>query len=173
VEVVDVRAARADDALAVAKVHVRSWQVAYRGLISQSYLDGLRPEARASRYVFDQPTPDGPLTLVAVDGDAICGFVTTGLSRDADLQGAGEIRAIYVDPDRWGDGVGRLLMAAAVGELGRARWSQAALWVLEDNSRAQRFYELGGWQRDGSERTETVGGGPVREVRYRRSIQLP
>jgi ribosomal protein S18 acetylase RimI-like enzyme len=170
---VDLRRARADDALAVAKVHVRSWQVAYRGLISQSYLDGLRPEARASRYVFDQANPAGPLTLVAVDGDAICGFVTTSASRDADLQGAGEIRAIYVDPDRWGGGVGRLLMATAVGELGRARFSQAALWVLEDNDRAQRFYELDGWQRDGSKRTEIFGGSAVSELRYRRSIQLP
>lgn len=41
-----VRAARTDDALAVAGVHVRSWQVGYRGLLPDAYLDGLRAEER-------------------------------------------------------------------------------------------------------------------------------
>jgi hypothetical protein len=41
-------------------------------------------------------TPDGPFTQVAVDGNTICGHVTTGLNRDVDLLGSGEIWAIYV-----------------------------------------------------------------------------
>jgi GNAT superfamily N-acetyltransferase len=43
----------------------------------------------------------------------ICGFVMTGPSHDSDLQDARELWAIYVDPQRWGMGIGRLLMAAA------------------------------------------------------------
>lgn len=38
--------------MAVARVHVRSWQVAYRGLIPDGYLDRLCPEDRAVRYDF-------------------------------------------------------------------------------------------------------------------------
>jgi hypothetical protein len=41
-----VRPARPDDALPVAGVHVRSWQAAYRGLLPDDYLDGLRAEER-------------------------------------------------------------------------------------------------------------------------------
>ena len=47
-----IRPAGPDDALAVARVHVRSWQVAYRTLLPDEYLDGLRPEERARRYTF-------------------------------------------------------------------------------------------------------------------------
>jgi GNAT superfamily N-acetyltransferase len=156
--------------LAVAEVHVRAWQVGYRGLIAEDYLEALRPEERASRYTFDHMDPDGPFTLVAVDGDAICGLVTTGSSRDDDLRDAGEIWAIYVDPPRWGAGVGRSLMAAALRDLSRARYIEGALWVLDGNCRARRFYELHGWQCDGTERTDVIGGTPMREVRYRRSL---
>jgi len=41
-----IRDAETADALAVARVHVRSWQVAYRGLIADQFLDALRPEER-------------------------------------------------------------------------------------------------------------------------------
>ena len=99
-ELIRVREAVAEDAIAVAQVHVRSWQVGYRGLLPAEFLDALRPEDRASRYGFDQMNPDGPFTQVAVDGDLICGLVTTGRCRDDELQGNGEVWAIYVDPRR-------------------------------------------------------------------------
>jgi hypothetical protein len=34
----------------VALVHVRAWQVGYRNLLPDEYLDGLWPEERARRY---------------------------------------------------------------------------------------------------------------------------
>ena len=44
-----VRTAQPDDAAAVAEVHVRAWQAAYRGLMADEFLDSLRPEDRAAR----------------------------------------------------------------------------------------------------------------------------
>ena len=55
-----LRRARVGDEWAVAEVHVRSWQVGYRGLIADDHLDGLRPEDRAAHYTFDG---DDPLTI--------------------------------------------------------------------------------------------------------------
>ena len=55
--VVEVRPARPDDAPGVASVHVRSWQVGYRGLLAQDYLDGLRPEDRMVDYSFEFGRP--------------------------------------------------------------------------------------------------------------------
>ena len=49
---VQFRLAVPGDEQAVAVVHVRSWQVAYRGLMPDEYLDGLRPQDRADRYTF-------------------------------------------------------------------------------------------------------------------------
>lgn len=156
--------------MAVARIHVRSWQSGYRGLLSQDHLNSLRPEDRASRYTFDSMNPDGPFTLVAVDGHVVTGLVTVGRLRDDDVPDAGEIWAIYVDPPRWGQGVGQTLMSEGITQLRGSGHTVAALWVLSANARARRFYQSGGWGRDGSERIDSVGGRSVHEVRYRRSI---
>lgn len=169
-DVVVVRVATGGDAIGVAQAHVRSWQVGYEGLIAQSYLDALCPEDRARRYGFDQMNPEGPFTQVAVDGETICGHVTTGVSRDPDRQGDGEIWAIYVDPVRWRNGIGRILVQAGCEQLRSQGHDRACLWVLSGNVRARRFYEATGWQWNEAERTDTVGGGVVHEVRYERTL---
>lgn len=166
-----VRQATARDAMGVAQAHVRSWQIGYQGLISQAYLDALNPEDRASRYGFDRMKPEGPFTQVAVDGDQVCGHVTTGRCRDGDFHGNGEIWAIYVDPARWGTGIGRLLIVAGCEQLQRQGHGAAAVWVLSGNARARRFYELAGWRWHGTQRTDTIGDDVVHEIRYERSLQ--
>ena len=165
----EVRAAVPEDAYDVARVQVRSWQWAYRGLIAQTYLDSLEPQTWASRYTFGRMGIGLPFTQVAVDGSTICGLATTGLSRDEDLSNFGELMAIYVDPAHVDTGVGRLLIAAARERL-RAVSTQAALWVLDGNVRARRFYERDGWSFDRTRRTRTYGTAPVQEVRYRRNV---
>jgi GNAT superfamily N-acetyltransferase len=165
----EVRAAVPEDAHDVARVQVRSWQWAYRGLIAQDYLDGLTPEIWAGRYTFGRVGIGLPFTQVAVDGSTICGLATTGLCRDEDLSNFGELMAIYVDPAHAGTGVGHLLIAAARERL-RAVSAQAALWVLDGNVRARCFYERDGWSSDGTHRTRTYGDVPVQEVRYRRAL---
>ncbi len=154
----NVRAAMPGDALEVAGVHVRSWQVGYRGLLPQEYLDGLRPQDRARRYTFEGTGREHPVTVVAVEQGAICGFATTGPSRDSDKRDARELWAIYVDPEHWSSGIGRLLIADARSRLRRDGASVALLWVLARNERAKRFYQADGWALDGSRRTEVLGG---------------
>ena len=169
---VTIREAVSADAMAVAEAHVRSWQVGYRGLIPATYLDALRPEVRASRYAFEQMNPEGPFTHVAIAGDTVCGHVTTGRCRDDDLQGSGEIWAIYVDPHRWGSGIGHRLMTAGCAYLRSRGYDRASLWVLSGNDRARRFYESAGWRCDGTQRTDSIGDHPVDEVRYQRAVQI-
>ncbi len=153
-----VRTARVGDEMAVAAVHVRSWQVGYRGLLADDHLATLRPEDRAARYTFDV---DDPVTVVAVE-DRIRGFATISPA-------AGVLMALYVDPDAWGGGVGRALLEEAQRRLAE-RCAEATLFVLKGNTRACRFYEANGWRADGFERHEWVWGAPADEVRYRRSL---
>ena len=106
-----IRRATSADALAVADVHVRAWQVGYRGMLQQEHLDGLSASARAARYDFNLTLPEGPVTLVAVDdGGAIEGLVTIGRCRDRGLSRDGEVWALYVDPRRWRGGTGKRLI---------------------------------------------------------------
>jgi CheY-like chemotaxis protein len=52
-----LRPAEPEDAIAVARVHVRSWQAAYRTLLPHDYLDQLRPQDRAKTYDFASLDP--------------------------------------------------------------------------------------------------------------------
>ncbi|QNI30985.1 GNAT family N-acetyltransferase [Alloacidobacterium dinghuense] len=162
-----IRLAEPADAMAVARVHVRSWQVAYKGLMPQGYLDQLRPEERAARYTFGSLDPNSPTTVVAVENTQIYGFATVALARDQDVPGSGELYALYVDPEWWGRGVGAQLMSAARNRLLDLGFQQAVLWALKGNSRAERFYAADQWKPDGMQRTDTVWGVVVDEVRYR------
>jgi GNAT superfamily N-acetyltransferase len=165
-----LRAAESADAMPVARVHVRSWQSAYRGLLPGEYLDQLRPEDRAARYDFETRDPMKPQTIVAIEEGEIRGFATTAPSRDADLAGYGELFALYVDPDYWGRGIGVALVSAARDRLAALGFENALLWVLMGNVRADRFYRNDQWAPDGLERTDTVWGLTVKEVRYRRRL---
>ena len=78
---------------------------------------------------------------------AIVGFATISDS---------ELCALHVDPDVWGTGVGRALIARARTELAAAGVAEAHLWLLVGNARAQRFYQRDGWTTDGTRRVETV-----------------
>jgi len=167
----ELRLAQSDDAMAVARVHVRSWQVAYRTLLPDDYLDQLRPEDRAKTYDFTNLDPVKPRTIVAADARAILGFATTMPSRDADLPDHGELCALYVNPDKWGQGIGAALIAAARADLLAQGHRKALLWVLVGNARAERFYRIDQWVADGSRRTDSGWKGiVVNEVRYQRGL---
>ena len=164
-----LRPARVGDELAVAGVHVRAWQVGYRGLLPDAFLDGLSIEDRARRYTFGAAEPGRPRTIVAEDGDAILGFAATGSAADA--PGVGELAALYVEPGAWGRGVGRELIAAARARLVKRSFGEAVLWLMVGNARAARFYEADGWHEvAGSRCTAQSWGVQIEKVRYRRAL---
>jgi GNAT superfamily N-acetyltransferase len=167
---VELREARPDDAAAVAAVHVASWQAAYRGLLPDNYLDGLDPADRMARYTFGATDPEAPSTIVAVDDGTIIGFATTGRSPDSDTRDSGELFGLYLHPGAWGLGVGRLLIAEARERLSCAPFTEAVLWVLVGNERAERFYRIDGWSPDGRQRRDVVWGVSVDEIGYRRPL---
>ncbi len=168
-----IRSAAPEDALAVAEVHVRSWQAAYRDLLPREDLDRLRPEDRARRYEFGATDPGKPSTLVAVRDGLILGFVTVMPARDGDARGNGEICALYVDPQWWDRGVGLALMQAGRSRLGTLGFRDAILWVLAGNTRAERFYARDGWRPDGGRRAASLWGVTVDEIRHRRRLAAP
>ena len=165
-----LRPARPDDAADVAGVHVHSWQAGYRGLLPDDYLDALRPEDRMGRYAFGSTDPNEPSTVVATEDGVVCGFATTGPRTDSDPGAGGEVLALYVDPEAWGLGVGRRLLAEAREQLRRRGCSDAVLWVLVGNDRAERFYRRDGWLPDSAERRVEVWDVAVDEVRYHRAL---
>lgn len=166
-----LRPAEPDDAIAVARVHVRSWQAAYRTLLPDTYLDQLRPEDRAGSYDFASLDPLKPRTIVAVEEGLIRGFGTTMPSREPDLPDHGELCALYVDPEYWGRGFGFALVSAARAGLFALGFRKSFLWLLAGNVRGERFYRIDQWAPDGVHRTDTMWGVTVNEVRYQRTLE--
>jgi ribosomal protein S18 acetylase RimI-like enzyme len=168
--VVTIRRATVQDAPALDRLNVRLLQAAYGGQMPDEQLDGPRPEEPAAGWErgLSRDRDQDPV-LVAEEVGRVVGFAVVGPAQDP--EGAGELYAINVDPDHWGRGAGKALLAAAQAELARLGYVEAVLWVLPDNARGRRFYELAGWTTDGTQRTSEVRGVVVPEVRYRRRLQ--
>lgn len=165
-----IRNAQPEDAFNVAMAHVTSWQAAYRGILPDGYLQGLRAEDRARKYDFSCADPTKPHTIVGIDEGRVVGFATTCAARDSDLQDAGELTALYVDPRCWGLGVGASLIAAARLRLKNLGFQRACLWLLDGNVRGSRFYQKDGWEPDGYKRIHTIWGIAVNETRCQRDL---
>jgi GNAT superfamily N-acetyltransferase len=168
------RPAVAADAGALADLHIRAWQWAYRGQMPDAFLDALAAdrERRAAwrRDRLARAADDERTWVVEIDG-AIVGFADTGPSRDADATpGTAELLAIYLDQAVIGRGVGRRLLAHAVADLRQRGYRAATLWVLAGNERARRFYAAAGWRPDGATKIESGPGFELQEVRYRLTI---
>ena len=156
-----LRPAQPSDSLAVAEIHVRSWQVGYRGLLPDDYLDALIPRERAERYTFADRSPARPWTTVAVEDGLICGFATTGLAKDPDIPRPAESSSACM----WTLATGALELAG-LSSPPPAKNSPSVAFATPScgsypgNERAQRFYRKDGWRPDGSQRLDEVLGSP-------------
>lgn len=163
-----IRPATVADAPDIARVQVETWRLAYDALLPADYLALLSVAAGTVRWEEHLAGADRR-TFVA--GEPVRGFAAAGPPRDPDLPDrTGEVYAVYVHPARQRQGLGRALVDAAVDWLAGCGYAAAALWVLTGNAAGRAFYEHGGWQQDGSERTIDIGGALADEVRYRRDI---
>jgi ribosomal protein S18 acetylase RimI-like enzyme len=166
---VKVRRAVPADARAIAEVHVRSWQSAYRDLMPHDLLDGLSVADREANW--SHALTAGSRTIFAAETDGrLAGFCALSEpTRDQDEpDGVAEIGAIYVEPAQSRRGVGTELMNTALEHLTAGGWTEATLWVLRDNQPAIDFYTRLGFVPDGSEelyeRSRAVG------IRLRRAL---
>lgn len=167
-----IRTASIDDADAIGAVVVRAWQAAYRGIMPDDYLDGLRAEQRAAMWqrVLAELRPDRWVRVLTV-GDELVGFASCGPEfADVSDGETGELYAINLDPGHWGKGLGRALLADVTRGLADVGYHTAVLWVATGNERARRLYESEGWTAEGPARDAEILGVTVNEVRYRKPL---
>ncbi len=163
-----IRAADVSDAERIARVHVSSWREAYADLVPGEHLPGHDAQARARDWAEHLTNPPrGSSTWVATEGETVLGFAALGPSRDEDADRTTlEIYAIYLEPSAWGRGVARDLMRTVLAAVPAE--GVVTLWAPDGNERARHFYRRNGFQPDGVERIEEIGGLPLKEIRYRR-----
>lgn len=150
-----------DDRLAVSRIYEESWRHAYKGIVPQSFLDGVSE----GKWVKNLDR-EGVFHLVAVVDGKPVGTASYSKSRFAEYADWGEIISIYFLPEYTGKGYGKKLLSAAVERLSRMGFRDVFLWVLEENHGARGFYEHCGFSLDGEKTTSEIGGKTLTERRY-------
>ncbi len=155
-----------DDADAVAQLHAASWRVAYRHVLSESYLataiDADRRDVWASRLRSADENAFG-LMVDADSHSAAFAYV----SRPSDPSYGNLLENIHVSARVTRHGVGRHLFVAVCQEIIRRDWSCALhLWVYDTNTGARRFYDALGGVRVGDGLRDAPDGQRIPAGRY-------
>jgi len=167
---VAIRKATDADARQIARIHVESWREAYQDILPAPTLLKLslsQKETYWSHFLSQDRDPLAISVLVVESDHRILGFGTCGLQRDEALCALGvmgEINAIYLAPSAIGKGYGTQLFRALLDDLVARGWKRASAWVLANNTRARKFYEMHGgllsgervWRRDGIDLKEVA-----------------
>lgn len=168
---IELRAARPDDAAAIGALHVTAWHETYTGMLPVSMLAEMSAADRTEmwRRTLDQPDMFGAAAVIVVQqAGQLVGFGCAGDQRDPLLAGrgfGGEIRALYVLRTHQHRGIGRALLRALAGRLAGSGHEAASLWVLRANHAARGFYTALGGQIIG-EKTDEQPDATLIELAY-------
>ncbi|MFC6721328.1 GNAT family N-acetyltransferase [Halobacteriaceae archaeon SHR40] len=160
---VTVRRARPDDTDAVVALAGRSWRAAYGDILDEETIAA----ALGEWY-----SPEG--TREAIQSERVGYFVATDREIVGYVSGhAGEttaqLGAIYVDPDRWGEGIGTQLLERFEQYSHDRGCERIELEVLADNDLGESFYRARGYTPVETQEVELFGE-TVRETLFQRSI---
>ena len=157
------------DAFEYAANHIACWQSAYKGIISDEYLNNMNVEqlTESNRKILCESS--GYLCYYVKHGGQMIGRLVICNSRDDDKVNAGEIAAMYLLDTFWGKGYGRQMTDFSLAELKRMGHNEVLLWVLEANIRGKQFYEKSGFVFDGTKKEINIDKSYT-EMRYIRTL---
>jgi GNAT superfamily N-acetyltransferase len=142
---VTLREATQLDVAAIAHLHAESWCSAYRGILSDDYLDNRAHSERATLWQgrFSEIASKPFFAILAEAGAQLAGFACV-FPREHPTFGS-FLDNLHVVPQSIGQGIGRQLLS----EVGRRLMAEKIpgglyLWVIEKNNRARRFYGKAG-----------------------------
>lgn len=153
--------AKPSDAAKVAALHADSWRRHYRGAYADEFLDGDVVADRLAVWSHRLCDASATSTILAEDGGTLVGFVHTVF--DHDPTWGALVDNLHVDYRHKRNGVGARLMSLAAEEIqGREPSTGLYLWVLEQNTAAQAFYQACGGRRTDPRPVPPPGGVPER-----------
>lgn len=142
-DIIDIRRARIEDAVAIASVREEAWRLAYQGLIPHSSLQKLIA-AQGPEWWRNLIKLGAGISVLTYKGE-VQGYVSYGRMRHGPPWTEGEIYELYLAPCYQGAGFGKRLFLAARKELVKNGLQGLAVWALRDNEYACEFYRgLGG-----------------------------
>ena len=160
------RSATTNDAEAIARLHAKSWQDNYRGILLDEYLDKRVVEERMDVWKKRfKEMASNQFCLLAEDDDTLCGLACTYFHDDP--QWGALLDNLHVLNAWKRRGIGAEMMTLTAKEMIRLKLNQALyLWVFEENHAARKFYDRMGGVITERKETENPGGGKAMILRY-------
>ncbi|MDP9335656.1 MAG: GNAT family N-acetyltransferase [Actinomycetota bacterium] len=125
-----------DDTDAIAAYHHRCWVIAFSSLLAPGMVDRMDPRGKIDRWRNWLAPKSGFVTAVAdLSGTPIGHTTVAGY----------ELVHLFVDPDHWGQGVGRKLLEVGEGLLRSDGHREIELNTMVGNERALSLYCSAGW----------------------------
>ena len=165
---ISIRLAVPGDAAEMAEILMRSWEVAYKGIIPDEYIrekNASRPE-QYKRAITAKNTDS---YVIRRDGK------TVGIMRVASPQNDDvgddfyELHYIYLHPDYYRQGIGSKAMVYAFNIACNLGKKYMVVWVFADNVNSIKFYEKCGFRADGKIATRDFGK-PLTSIRMKKVL---
>jgi len=141
--VVAYRTARANDADEIAAL----WALANRArgaYFSETSVGVVRERIGAAAAIGKIAEEEARVVGVAILSPA-----RENGGRGEPIPGLAHLNTVSVNPERWGMGIGRALVALIVEHARQVGYDELQLYVDENNERARRLYERDGWKPTG------------------------
>ncbi|WP_397538950.1 GNAT family N-acetyltransferase [Rummeliibacillus pycnus] len=135
-----IQEAKIEDAKEIAKVHVRSWQTTYKGIMSDNFLQNLSVEQRTDLWISNMQRVED-IVIVAIVDDKIIGFASGAKVKEGEYPSYdGDITSIYFYEEYQGKGYGKELLGYLIEKFKQKGFKNAIVKVLEEN-KSRYFYE--------------------------------
>lgn len=131
-----IRHANIEDAEAIAKLHVQSWQETYQDMVYPHILAEHNLEKRLQLWP-QVLKLDNHIVLLSEQAGQLQGFIDVSLNEE---KGVAKIMALYVLKSAQKQGIGRQLFERAMADVHPLQYPQVMLDVYDKNPACQ-FYE--------------------------------
>jgi GNAT superfamily N-acetyltransferase len=153
---ISFREATVADCMAVAKVHVRSWQESFAGLVPETFLEKRSVEKRAQAFAEGFSAVSYRMYVADLPECGGIGFADCGKPRENIGAYEGELYAIYLLSEFQRQGIGEKLFNLVIASLIRDKRCSMYLYALEV-SPYRAFYEKMGGHVIGRKQIEIEG----------------
>jgi len=132
-----IRSAEVSDCFGIAKVQIASNRTTYRGIMADTYLDGLSYEDKAQEW--KSRIQNEKVYVAETEENKIVGFVSVSVERTNDLAEK-ELLSIYILKEYQKRGIGRQLIRKVISNCVQNEVDSLMLWTLRSNP-SRSYYE--------------------------------
>ncbi len=148
-----------EDFLSASTIHAYSWKATYPAFFSKQMLDAIAEDDWVDLFTKQTQNGNRGVAIFSLNGEDV-GAASFGASYDYPDPTWAKILSFYFLPHVWGQGHTQVFMAQLLAHMQQTGVQHVHLYMVQGNTRAQRFYEKCGFALTGKEVHTKVKGEP-------------